>query len=261
MVSDSGDAKPDPAAARRLGDRMPWLEAIDQTQIQIEDDSMRRTWLIAGSAIVAMIVFSGLIWYLYGRASGQDPNAPLLVRAPIEAYKVEPTERGGMEVPHQERLVFGRVNGEEKPIEEKVQDGPEAPLERPLAAPEPSSPAAAEELPAAKPGAAAPVEPAPEVVVAEPEPTAREVPVGLAGNFRLQLGAFGAEAGARASWQAMRDRHAALLGALDYEIEPVTTGSRTLYRLRVGPFLSRAEAETTCSRLVAAGQACHVVLP
>ena len=83
----------------------------------------------------------------------------------------------------------------------------------------------------------------------------------LTGNYRLQLGAFGQEEGARTNWRAMQNQHSTILAALDFEIEPVSVGARRLYRLRVGPFASGAEAAHACSQLKAAGQDCHLVVP
>jgi cell division septation protein DedD len=236
--------------------RMPWLDSIDESELQFEDDSIRKTWLIASAAILALILLSGLIWYLYGRTSGNGPGEPFLVQAPDGPTKVEPAERGGMEVPHQERLVFGRVSGEEKPMKESLKEGPEEPLERRRPAPEPVQPAG--EIPnQTEPAVTMP----PVEEIPPPEPRTKTVPVALAGNYRLQLGAFGQEEGARTSWLAMQNRHPSVLSALDFGIEPVVVGARTLYRLRAGPYSSRLEAENACGRLQAAGQDCHVVVP
>ncbi len=95
--------------------------------------------------------------------------------------------------------------------------------------------------------------------MSEAPPT--KAPVALAGTYRLQLGAFGSEEVARTNWQAMQTRHANVLAALDYDIQSVNIGTRTLYRLRVGPFGSRLEAETACDQLKAAGQECLLVVP
>ena len=256
MQNESSRPQGDDRQGGKAEDRMPWLQSIDESQLQIEDDSLRRTWLIAGAAILTMVLFSGLIWYLYGRASGDDPDAPFLVQAPAGPTKVEPAERGGMEVPHQERLVFGRVSGEEGPVKEEVTEGPEEPRERPQPVPEPNPPVT--EAPSlTKPVVTSPsIKEAPKV-----EPRTNQTPGALSGNYRLQLGAFGQEEGARTSWRAMQNRHSTVLAALDFEIEPVSIGVRTLYRLRAGPFASRAEAEDACSQLRATGQDCLVVVP
>ena len=256
MQDESSRPQADDRQGGKAENKMPWLQSIDESQLQIEDDSLRRTWLIAGAAILAMVLFSGLIWYLYGRASGDDPDAPFLVQAPAGPTKVEPAERGGMEVPHQERLVFGRVTGEEGPLKEKVTESPEEPLERPQPVPEPKSPATR------APSLTEPAVTSPSIKEApKAEPRTNQTPVALTGNYRLQLGAFGQEEGARTSWRAMQNRHSTVLAALDFEIEPVSVGARSLYRLRAGPFASRAEAERACSQLKAAGQDCHVVVP
>ncbi len=256
MQDETSRPQADDRQGGKAENRMPWLQSIDESQLQIEDDSLRRTWLIAGAAILAMVLFSGLIWYLYGRASGDDPDSPVLVQAPAGPTKVEPAERGGMEVPHQERLVFGRVSGQEGPLKEKVTESPEEPLERPQPVPEPKPPAIE------APGPSEPVVASPSVKAAPiGEPRTTQSPIALTGVYRLQLGAFGREEGAFTSWRAMQIRHSAVLAALDFEIEPVSVGARRLYRLRVGPFASGAEAEHACSQLKAAGQDCLVVVP
>lgn len=256
MQDESSKGQAGDRQGGKAENRMPWLQSIDESQLQIEDDSLRKTWLIAGAAILAMVFFSGLIWYLYGRASGDDRDAPFLVQAPAGPTKVEPAERGGMEVPHQERLVFSRVSGQEKPVKEKVTESPEEPLERPQPVPEPRPPATEAPGPSEPVAASPSIEEAPKV-----EPGTSQTPVVLSGNYRLQLGAFGREEGARTNWRAMRSRHPTVLAALDFEIEPVSVGGRSLYRLRAGPFASQAEAEQACRQLKAAGQECLVVVP
>ena len=254
MQDESSRSQAEDRQGGKAENRMPWLQPIDESQLQIEDDSLRRTGLIAGAAILAMVLFSGLIWYLYGRASGDHPDAPFLVQAPAGLAKVEPAERGGMEVPHQERLVFGRVSGQAGPVKEKVTESPEEPLERPQPAPEPPATEA--------PGLTEPVVTSPSIKEAPKiEPRTSQTPVVLTGNYRLQLGAFGQEEDARTSWRAMQNRHSTVLAALNFEIEPVSIGARSLYRLRAGPFASRTEAAHACSQLKAAGQDCHLVVP
>ncbi|RMB05012.1 SPOR domain-containing protein [Eilatimonas milleporae] len=80
-------------------------------------------------------------------------------------------------------------------------------------------------------------------------------------GYRLQLGAFGSRAGAERAWSRLRRQHSTLLEGLSADYEPVNTGDRTLYRLRVGPLQDRAAADALCVSLRAENVACMVINP
>jgi hypothetical protein len=70
----------------------------------------------------------------------------------------------------------------------------------------------------------------------------------------IQLGAFSTEAKANSVWKTLSGRFGAL-GALGMSINPVLSGSSTLYRLRA----SGAGAGKVCAQLKVAGESCSVV--
>jgi cell division septation protein DedD len=70
------------------------------------------------------------------------------------------------------------------------------------------------------------------------------------GRWRIQLGAFSSEAGARAAWGAVRGRLAGL--------QPFVVHAGAVFRLQAGPLASRAAADQACSR---AHTACFPVGP
>jgi DedD protein len=78
-------------------------------------------------------------------------------------------------------------------------------------------------------------------------------PAAAVGDWTVQLGSFGEEANAR--------RLAQRAGTFGYKPEVTTTrsGGRTLYRVRVGPQRTRAEADATASALKAHGLPASVV--
>ena len=80
-------------------------------------------------------------------------------------------------------------------------------------------------------------------------------------GYRLQLGAFGSRAGAERARSRLRRQHSTLLEGLSADYEPVNTGDRTLYRLRVGPLQDRAAADALCVSLRAENVACMVINP
>jgi DedD protein len=88
---------------------------------------------------------------------------------------------------------------------------------------------------------------APAVATAPPPKPAPAVAAPAAGDWIVQLGSFGEEANAR--------RLAERSGTFGYkaEVSSYRSGGRTLYRVRVGPARSRAEADATASALKAHG--------
>jgi cell division protein FtsN len=153
----------------------------------------------------------------------------------------------------------------------RLGDGPDThaePVRTAQAAPETAAaapPNRATESPADED--AAPAE-APAVAAArtEPERTAPAVqsapaaatppkpaPAAANGDWTVQLGSFGEEANAR--------RAAQRAGTVGYKAETSSfrSGGRTLYRVRVGPQRTRAEADATASALRAHGIDASVV--
>ncbi len=89
----------------------------------------------------AVVVFGGVIFWAYnqGMRAGTESVAPIL-RADPNPTKIRPEQPGGMEVPHQDKLVYDRLNPANSgaPGEvERLLPPPETPMERPRAAAEP----------------------------------------------------------------------------------------------------------------------------
>lgn len=97
----------------------------------------RRNLLNIGVFAGAIIVFGGIIFYAYnqGMRAGTESVAPIL-RADTSPTKIRPEQPGGMEVPHQDKLVYDRLNpaSNTPPGEvERLLPPPETPMERPRA--------------------------------------------------------------------------------------------------------------------------------
>jgi uncharacterized protein len=133
----------------------------------------------------------------------------------------------------------------------------EPPRKRPAAEPlrkaelPPSKPSGsvyeiAETKPAAKPKAK------PAMAARNPQ-IAKPVAVAAAagGKWRVQLGAFGDSAKARALWNGLEKR----VGALG-PMQPYLVQAGSITRLQAGPLASRAAAEKLCDSVRAAGNAC-----
>ena len=75
----------------------------------------------------------------------------------------------------------------------------------------------------------------------------------------LQIGAFPSSAEAETASARFRQAHAATLQGVPSEVRRADLGPRgTWYRVLVGPFPDRSAADSTCSRLKAAGGACFL---
>jgi hypothetical protein len=101
------------------------------------------------AAVLAVTAFAGVVWYAYdqGRRIGSETAAPL-IKADESPSKVRPDSPGGMQVPHQDKLVLddlgsgrGAQNGEGR-VERLL-----PPPETPVPAPEPLPAAPASETP------------------------------------------------------------------------------------------------------------------
>lgn len=79
--------------------------------------------------------------------------------------------------------------------------------------------------------------------------------------YRIQLGAFSDQSGARAAWQRALNAVPDTLRSLKPFYEEVDTGSRVLYRLRVGFMETRSKADAACLAVRAKSLACLVVNP
>jgi len=118
----------------------------------------------------------------------------------------------------------------------------------------PSRPAMPDPAPAP---AAAPITPG--VTYAEPAAAAPAAPVATAapvqasvsGDWRVQLGAFSDETKAKNLWNSLERRISALSG-----MQPYLVKAGGITRLQAGPFATKAQADSMCGSVKAAGNDC-----
>ena len=85
-------------------------------------------------------------------------------------------------------------------------------------------------------------------------------PLGVARNFRLQIGAFADLALARTQLAAYAEKAMDVLGQAQRIVVPFqSVDGHTLFRARFGPFAER-EARQICSRLTERGQTCFAAI-
>ncbi|MEM7689055.1 MAG: SPOR domain-containing protein [Pseudomonadota bacterium] len=126
---------------------------------------------------------------------------------------------------------------------------PAAPIASRAIAPKPAPSAARSPVPSPAPMSAQPVR------VAQVAQTTQAAPVGKAGNWGVQLGAFGVAANADRLWSKLSG-NPALAGTQ----KTLVPGGRVT-RLRAVGYATRAEASRACDALSRQGQACMVSKP
>lgn len=210
------------------GDRLPWLEAVDEDG---DGPGFGRLIALVLIGLVTIGVVVGGIFYM--RSQGTELKLPEFIAASDEPYKVKPSNPGGMEVEGQGATAFAASEGADPKGAINTNAVPEKPLVK--AAPTPAAPAQPEVKKAAAP---APAQPAP----------------AAAGGAAIQLGAFSSQAAANNAWKALSSRFA-YLKPLTHSVVAVASGGKTLYRLRA----SGPDAAGICRRLQAAGEDCSPV--
>lgn len=259
---------------------VPWLEPVPTDAMREGGSIMTPQVIKIGAALLTLLIFGALLWFLYARSA--EVADPLLVRAPQEPTKVEPMERGGMDVPHQDKLVLDPGADDDAPTE-NLRPGPEDPMEKPkpvLA--EAQSGATPPALPGEEPAVEEPSTTEPEVsdstseVVEEeakpdpmPEPApapvqqeevqSQSAPNAQSGAYLAQMGAFSTQANANSDWQRIQNGFPSAVTGLVSDIQPADRGGRTLYLLRAGPMADRAAVDRFCNALKAKGQGCFAV--
>ena len=215
---------------------------------------------------------------LFGESSTQQRQASVpVIHADDKPIKVKPTDRGGMDVPNQDKTIYDQMAGKAPssqaerllPPPEQAQTPPPAAV-APTPAPAPAvsdqmPPKAAATAPAAPPPAALP--PPAKVTTAAPSPVAppktapaapASTPAVKGGGWVVQLGAVKSEAEANAEWKRLKAAHAEQLGDLQPDIMRVDLGAKGIFWRVRGVPLDEAQARLLCSELTKQSQGCII---
>jgi len=231
---------------------------------------------------------------LFGEAPKDRQLSVPVIHAEDKPIKVKPQDRGGMDVPNQDKLIYDRMAAKKDeqqperllPPPEQAQAPPPpdqrsvaaSPLPPPAPTPAPATtapapapaPAVTAPLPVpAKPAAVptpAPAKPAPQP---QPQPAAKPTapppapaPAPAAahagGGWLVQLGAVHSEAEAKTEWGRLKGAHHEL-AELSPDIMRADLGAKGVFwRIRGGP-LDEAQARVLCAELTKQSQGCIVV--
>ena len=217
-------------------DRLPWLEAVEEDDASDGPSPLKMIVgvLIALAAIGAVV--GGLFWMNNRSGDTLASGEPELIKAPGGDYKTKPDQAGGMTVEGEGDTAFAASEGADPKGAINTNAVAEAPVTKAPAAVQPAQQQPAAPAPKADPRQQAPAAPAPAPAV---------------GGATIQLGAFSSQAGATAAWKAMSGRFG-YLAPLTHSVVPVSSGGKTLYRLRA----SGPGAADICGRLRVAGESC-----
>lgn len=260
---------------------------------EVDQDARPGKLGAAIAATVSLAVLALVVVWAY-RLGVRDAAEVPVIRAVEGPTRVRPEDPGGAQFEHQGRAVYDALGGPSRdapdvalaPPPERLAPGDLSAAER--AAPPPSPPPAVEAAvevdrlvaavlgeeaaaaPAAAPATVVMPSPRPAAAVARPAEAAAPavaaapsspVQVSALGGAEIQLGAYLSESDALRMWSTIRERNGDILGGREPIVAPLQGETRTLYRLRAGPFASVAEAREFCAALQARGEDCLVSGP
>lgn len=246
---------------------------------------------LAATTAIAVLVLAVTWTYRLGvRDAGDVP----VIRAAEGPARIRPEDPGGETFDHQGRAVYSALGGGESastaaapafaPAPEPLtgEDLSQAQREGVTVMPpaiidevdqlvaavlgEAASAAAKEATPPTLSAAPLAPLPPPRPVAAASTPSMPavapgSVEVAALGGALVQLGAYLSEADALAMWPVLRDRHPDLLGGREHSVSMLEGATRTLHRLRAGPFPSVEAAQAFCGALRERGADCLVTGP
>jgi hypothetical protein len=218
-------------------DRLPWLEAVEEEDGQAGPSTLKMIMaVVIGLAGIGAII-SGIFWLTNRNMPDGGTGEAEVIAAAEGDYKVRPDDPGGMAVEGEGDTAFAASAGADPKGTLDTNKAPEAPVAK-------GGAGDAALIPAPTPTPAAEPKQAPAASGSAPA-------AGGGGGATIQLGAFSSQTGATGAWKALSGRFA-YLAPLSHSVVPVSSGGKTLYRLRA----SGPNAENVCGRLRVAGESC-----
>lgn len=229
-------------------DRLPWLETVEPDEKDGPPIGRVIALVVLGLGVLAAIIF-GIYKLQQPRAVGGDGQ---LIAAQEGDYKVKPDDPGGLKVKGEGDSAIATSAGKgagNGAID--LNAVPERPVDGTRAAAKAKADAAGHNAVAQVPASGG------KLVATAPITASRGGAAGAAaGGSLVQLGAYPSEASANAAWNTFSKRFS-YIAPLGKSVQPVATGGRTLYRLRVNAG-SANQAADICGRLRVAGETCFV---
>ena len=268
-------------------------EALEEDDEKMEKRfSSVRIHAIGIGVLVGVLIAILFSVFLFGSSDNDDSDEPIVVTESQRPVKVRPTNPGGMEIPDQDKTIYKRMRSDavdtkvekfvvadEEPVRPQVPTREGEVLGKPRTMPIDSGEMELEVLSVQESAVQAPVAKQVQPKVQEPviaesktEPTVKKVepakPKAAAtatakpatklsdNNWHVQLISLPSKAGAEKTWPKILKAHSALLSGLPHDIVEVKLKKGTFYRLRVGSFKDRKDAQDLCDKLKARKQDC-----
>ncbi len=231
--------------------------------------------------IIAAIVFFAFLLAVWGaykkgiRKGGR--NAPPVIIASSDPYKVRPSNPGGEVTPNQDRKIYDIIDDTKSDKKEEVKIVPAPSLEK-LA--NPSSKQASQNTHI---GIKAQTETKtehpslrrsdqnthqssvkiPKTALKKSSTTTRATSSQKTiakGVYAVQIASFRTNSAAESSWKTLKKKYSSILSDRSYEVIRVHLGSKgVFYRLRITGYQNRKSANSDCSKLKNKKQDCLVV--
>ena len=231
----------------REEDRLPWLETVAADEPEGPSAGRVVVAVLLGLGVLALIIFG-----LYKLQSRPAAGEGELIAAQEGDYKVKPDEPGGLKVDGEGDSAIATSAGKgagNGAID--LNAVPERPVAGKHAAPTADAKAGTRSASGAVPRSGGRLVAAAPMTATKPASTTN-----AGGGSLVQLGAYPSEAAANTAWTTYSKRFS-YVAALGKSVQPVATGGRTMYRLRVNAG-SANQAADICGRLRVAGESCFV---
>ena len=267
-------------------------EALEEDDEKMEKRfSSVRIHAIGSGVLIGVLIALLFSVFLFGSSDNDDSDEPIVVTESQRPVKVRPTNPGGMEIPDQDKTIYKRMRSDavdtkvekfvvadEEPVRPQVPTREGEVLGTPRTMPVDSGEMELEVLSVQESAVQAPVakqakpkvqetvvvetktEQAPKKAeTAKPKATttvAKPAAKASDNNWHVQLISLPSKAGAEKTWPKILKAHSALLSGLPHDIVEVKLKKGTFYRLRVGSFKDRKDAQDLCDKLKARKQDC-----
>lgn len=230
----------------REEDRLPWLETVAPDEPEGAPVGRVIAMVLLGLALLAVLILG--IYQFQHRHSAATGE---LIQAQEGDYKIKPDEPGGLKVKGEGTTAVATSDGKAANGAIDLKAVPEAPVNGKRAQPLPSQSQGGRNTVAQVPASGG------KLIAQAPMTESRTgTPGAASGGSLVQLGAYPSESIANAAWTGFTKRFA-YLAPLGKSVQPVASGGKTLYRLRVNAG-SANQAADICGRFKVAGGSCFV---
>ena len=269
--------------------RADYKEKIERTFASDDDEEEKKFSSVRlhaiGIGLLIGVLIALLASVLLFGSQEDEFEEPIVVEESKRPVKVRPTNPGGMEIPDQDKTIYNRMRSEKLDttverlvVVDEVPVRPQVPTKEGEILGTPQMPSKDMELevlavqqkalsvstPKAEPVKTSQTEEKKQTAVSKEKPAqkasvkqASKAEKMSANEWHVQLISLPSKNSAEKAWPKILKAHSALLSGLPYDIAEVQIkGKGTFYRLRVGSFKNKKDAQGLCTKLKNRKQDC-----